>query len=116
MANKVLPKDSNRTDIPTARGFVCHDASGTPKVSPYSLTSTEVALVFPENAVELVIVNTSQDIRIATTATYTGGGGTTEYATVGAGTGTVIQMGEGGTIYMRAASTTATVDFYFRTL
>lgn len=116
MPSKILPKDSNRTDIPTARGFVCHDDSASAKASPYSASTTEATFVFPSNAVELVITNVSADVRIAATATYTGGGATTEYATITAGTGEVIQMGEGGSVYLRAASGTAAVDFYFRTL
>jgi len=111
-AERVLPKDANNVMVQTARGFVCADASASPKLSPYSATTTEATIVFPSNAVELVITNTSQDLRVASTATYTA----TQYAVVPAGTGEVIQMGEGGSVYIKGDSATAVVSFYFRTL
>lgn len=109
---KRIPMDSNGYEVSTARGFTCTDASGTPKTSPYSATTTEASIVFPENAVELVITNTSQDLRIAPSSTGTA----SAYAIIPAGTGEVIQMGEGGAVYLKGDSATASVSFYFRTL
>lgn len=109
---RVLPKDENNVAVQTARGFVTSDASGTPKLSPYAFTTTEATVVFPTNAVEMVIVNTDQDLRVSEIATGTA----TQYFTIPAGTGEVIQMGEGGLVYIKGASATATVQFYFRVL
>lgn len=109
---RVLPKDANNVMVQTARGFVCADDSGSPKSSPYSATTTEATIVFPSNAVELVITNTTQDLRIAPVATGTA----SAYALIPAGTGEVIQMGEGGSVYIKGDSATAVVSFYFRTL
>ena len=109
---RVLPKDSNNVPVHVARGFVTTDNSGTPKTSPLSVTTTEVSIVVPSNAVELIIVNTSQALRVSETS----GGTATSYFLIAAGSGEVIQMGEGGTLYIRADSITSTVQFYFRTI
>jgi hypothetical protein len=107
---KFLPQDDRQTNVMTAKGFKTTDASGTPKASPLSVTTSESEIVFPSNAVELVIVNTSQDLRIYEST------GSSSYCVLPANTGEVIQMGEGGSVFLKGDSATAVVQFYFRTL
>lgn len=110
MPSRVLPKDANSVAVPTAKGFQTTDASGTPKASPLSVTTSESELVFPSNAVELVIVNCSQDLRIYESTA------SASYCVVPANTGEVIQLGEGGSVFLKGDSATSVVQFYFRTL
>lgn len=109
---RAMPKDDLSAIIPSARGFLTVDDSETPKKSPLTLNTTEVALVFPPDAVELVIVSVSAAVRVSESQ----GGTTDHYMLLATDTGEVIQMANGGRVYLRADITGAIIQFYFRTI
>jgi hypothetical protein len=105
-----LPRGAMGEYIPTANFFITQDASGTPKTSPLTVSSSEVALSVPTNAAELVIVHTSQALRIS------GITGMARYVVLPIDGGHVLQVASGGTIYLKRDSVDCVVQFYFRTL
>jgi hypothetical protein len=116
MPNKVLPLDENRYPILVASGMKTQDASGTPKVSPLTVTDTIIEVVFPEDAVELHIVHTSQALRVSENEDDTGGT-LDSYIYIPANGYVLIQKAEGGSVWMqRDGANSAVVSFCFRTI
>lgn len=109
---RAMPLDDMNAIIPSATGFKTEDASGTPKKSPLTLTTTEVAIEFPSDAVELVITSVSAPTRVSEVV----GGTSDHYFLLGTDSGEVLQMAKGGTVYVRADITGSIMQFYFRTL
>lgn len=109
--SKNLQVDDNNRKIHVATGFSTQDAtSGTTLKSPLSVTTTETPIVFPSNAVEMCIVNTSIDLIISEVA------GMARYFTLPANCSLSIQAMQGTTIYMKGSGATSTVSFFFRTI
>lgn len=59
-----LPRDSIQTPIMSANWFVTQDATWTPKTSPLVYSSSEIAITVPTNAVEFVLMPTT-DLRVS---------------------------------------------------
>lgn len=111
---KVLPQDENGNVLLVASSFKTSDASGTPKTSPLTVTNTVAEVVFPEDAVELQIVYTTQALRISENSTLSGSD-LASYVYVPANGSVLIQKAEGGSVYMqRDGATSAVVSFAFR--
>lgn len=61
--NRTLPRDDDEVAIQVSSRFVTSDISGTPKNSPLAVSSSELALKVPENAVVLWL-NPSAAMRV----------------------------------------------------
>ena len=109
--SKAQIHDANRYPVGYAGGsFVTADATGTPQVSPLSVAGTEVNLVVPDNATQLVITNDANALRIYETT----GNGSTQYFKLPASTNDFVIDCTGMTnIYMIRDSGTVTVQFMF---
>lgn len=108
-ANQI--KDANSNLVEIATGFITQDATGTPKTSPLTVSSTEVVITVPSDAVEMVIVNTSQALRISEIT------GMARYVVLPSGGGHLLQVADTSTVYLkRDGGTDAIVQFYFRTI
>ena len=105
-----MPLDDNAYIIPTAKGFATQDASGTPKTSPWTVSSSELEITVPHNAAEMVICHTDNALRVSEVT------GMARYFVIPGNTGEVLQVAGGETIYFIRDSADCTVQFYFRTL
>lgn len=111
-APKLLPLDANQYPVQTGGGFCSHDGTATPVESPLTVSTTVIPLVVPTNAAELIIVNTSNDLRVseeATCADY--------YFVVPGSTGQPLSCMKMSNIYLlRDGASDAVVQFYFKTI
>ena len=98
-----LPKDQNGISVQIGSTFSCSDASATPKTSPLTLTGTIVALVAPDNAVELIL-NPAADLNISTDSLVG------SYDVVAAGTKESVPCGRQDVIYVQG---TGNLNFRF---
>ncbi len=111
-----LPKDANAVSIPVGSTYVQVDASGTAKQSPLTVSSTELELVPPTNAVTLVIFPVTANIRYGKQDPLTGGAGEM-YEVQTAGNFMMLPVADGASTWvMRDASTDASLNFHFITV
>ncbi len=81
--SKRFSKDDEGYKIPVPSKFMCEDGADTPETSPVDVSSSEIELVIPDQAVELVFSYASQDVRIATATGETA----TKYTLIPSGSG-----------------------------
>lgn len=61
----VLPKTLDRVPIQTPSRFTTADKTGTPITSPKTVSSTEIDLLVPDNAITFVVTAVGGDLRVA---------------------------------------------------
>jgi hypothetical protein len=112
----LLPIDSSGIRIQAPTKFVMEDATGTTIKSPKTVSSTEIDLIVPANAVNFICKPVGADVRIAITD---GGTAAAPYYVVKDGTLEVFPVswvaGNGATsiFLLRDASTDVTLHFRF---
>ena len=60
-----LAIDDNHEKVQVGSSFTTADATGTPKTSPLTVSSTEIAITVPDRAVEVIFAVTGADIRVS---------------------------------------------------
>lgn len=108
---KTLPSDANGKPIPIATGVTMLDATGTPQVSPIAAGTSEIALVWPTNAIRLYVYAASAAVGLRG-ATGTDGSG---LATIPVTSWFSLPGVPGTTTYIKRPNSTA-VDFVFEIL
>lgn len=89
------------------------DASGTPLVSPITVSSSAVTtLNVPLNAAELVLFATTNTVNISESNSSV----TSNYFTIPTGVQVVVDVGRTAVLYLEANTGSATVSFYFNVL
>lgn len=108
-----LARDDNRIPISTASAFVTADVTATPKTSPLTVSSTEVVISVPTNAVEMVITDVDNDLRVSEVT-----GMAQYFVCLAANTAPVhIPVAGMDTIYLkRNGGSDAVTQFYFATV
>lgn len=101
-----LSKDDNQVSLQTGTGFSCTDVTGTPQVSPLTITTATTNLAIPSNAAE-VILSAPADIKVSPTS------GFTTYFTVIASTAMSFPVSRVDNIYVQAASGSTALSFAF---
>lgn len=87
------------------------DDSATPKKSPLTVSSTEVVIKVPSNALAFVYQSRGAAIQLTTTSGFGSG-----YITVLSGNGDTLECNGTANIYVkRDAAVDATLHFYFKT-
>jgi len=106
-----LKKDKDNNLLHIARGMKTADISGSPKLSPFTVGASIEEFVFPTDCVEMIIVNTDEDLRVSQDSTMT------SYIVVPALTGWVNQASDRGNIYMqRDGASSCVVSFMYSAL
>ncbi len=108
-----LPIDNNHKPIQVGYNQTPEDASGTPKTSPLTVSSSALELVPPDNSLLLTIRATVADIRVGDNVTMDGtlGDG---YGFIPAGTAKEIDVADGASVWvLRDAAVDATAYFEF---
>lgn len=107
-----LNTDNNNRVLHVARHIRTQDGNvGSPKESPLLISSTITEIQFPLEAVELVILDTSADLRMSEDSAMG------RYAVIPANTGLALQCSDGSSLYfVRNGGIDATVQFYFHAL
>ena len=104
-----MQSDATQNKLHTATAFSTQDDTGTPQASPLTVSSSEIDIVVPENAAELVIVNTDQDLRVSEVT------GMARYFVLPVDQSLVLQVSNTDNVYLkRDGSSDCTVQFYFR--
>lgn len=112
--NVYLPLDKNGRAMQVASGFQTKDGTGTPQTSPLTVSTTEIELVVPDGAAELVITVTDNDLAVAEATGLIAAG---QYVLIPGNTGEVIQVARGDSIFLkRAGASDCAVNFMFRML
>lgn len=65
-----LPKDKNNNAIQNSSGFLLHDGTGAPVNSPVSSSTTDVTLIFPNDALKLNVYLPSNAGRLKQGSNY----------------------------------------------
>ena len=111
-----LPIDNNHKPIQVGYNIITQDASGTPKTSPLTVSSSALELVPMDASMKLTIRAAVADIRIAENSTLDG---TLDdgYTIIPAGTAREIHCADGASVWvLRDAAVDATAYFdYTRT-
>ena len=111
-----LPQDANGHDIQAPSKWVAQDATGTPNKSPLTVSSTEIDIIVPEDAVTMVLSPVGADLRVAVAD---GGTAAAPYRVIKDGTTVPIPVanvsgtGAAGVFLLRDASTNVTLHFHF---
>lgn len=109
--NSFLPQDAMGEVVQVAAGFQTNDATGTPQVSPLTVSSSEIDIAVPDGAAELVIVYTDISLRISEVT------GMAQYFVLPAGFSMVVPVANTDHVYLlRDGSSDATVQFFFNLL
>lgn len=102
-------RDSNHILVGAFGSFVTTDATGTPQVSPITVSSSVINLVVPDNATQLVLSNNANALRISEVSTVTG-----NYYVLPASTSNfVIDVARMTNVYLLQDSASVTVQFMF---
>lgn len=109
--SKTLPTDANNNPIQLSNSFTMSDATSTPQVSPIASGTSEVALVWPTNAIKLNVYAPSAAVKLRV-ATGTDDSGV---ATIPATSWFSIPGRAGGTTYINRPNAT-TLEFVFELL
>jgi hypothetical protein len=89
--------------------FVTTDATASPQVSPITVSSTAINFVVPANAIQMVISNNANALRISEVSTVTGN----YYVLPASTTNFFIDCSRMTNIYMIRDSADVTVQFMF---
>ena len=101
-----------RTPITIASGKSYQDASDTPKKSPLAVSSSEIAIKVPDDAIAFVYQARDADMKIASISGFGSG-----YVVILSGNGDTDECADGGYIYVkRDASVDVELHFYFKTI
>ncbi len=108
---KNMAHDGDGYAIQSATKFQCEDATGTTIKSPKTVSSTEIDLLVPTDAVTFVMKPVGADVRVANTDTGTGAA---PYYVVKDGTLESFPVASMAAVYLlRDAAVDATVHFRF---
>lgn len=107
-----LARDTNNQVMHVARRIRTQDGNtGTPKESPLTVSSTIIEIQVPAEAIELIIIDVSADMRFSEDPTMG------RYAVMPANTGLVLQCADGESLYVvRNGGIDVTMQFYFHCL
>jgi len=109
--NAYFDNDARDNVVQVSKNFLTQDATATPQTSPLTVSSTEIDIVVPNKAVEMIIVFTDQPFRISEVT------GMARYFVLPAGYSHTLQVAAATHVYLkRDTSSDATVQFYFRSL
>jgi len=109
--NAYFDNDARDNVVQVSKNFSTQDATATPQTSPLTVSSTEIDLVVPNKAAELIIVFTDQAFRISEVT------GMARYFVLPAGYSHTLQVAGATHVYLKRDGTSdATVQFYFREL
>jgi hypothetical protein len=113
---KTLPRDANKFPIQSAQSLVFQDANGTPVVSPKTgVDTTPFAFTVPTGAVSMIFRGT-EALRYGDNSFLDGTAVLKGYKKAGANGDVTYPCANVTTIYIRAESVTAVVDFFFEKL
>ena len=107
-----LPKDSDKNPIQGGRTDQYLDASSTAKTSPLTLSTTEVELVTPVGAADLIIKSRVAGTRHGKQDPLTGGANA-EYAVLEASNFLSIPVAGGSSVWVREDTAGAILDFHY---
>ena len=110
-----LPRDINEKEIQVANTIICQDADGTVNPSPLTLSTSPDEIVPPVGALTFNAVSTAIWL-IGENATLDGSAAGKGYAAIPANTVISVPCADGASIYVRAASGTPALSFWFETL
>ena len=112
-----LGRDSNGEAIQFGGGIVTQDATGTPQVSPLTVSSSVKTIVPPAGAIRFSVFPTLADLRIGDNTTLDGSAAGKGYVFVDQDTWAHFDCANGNNIYaLRNASTDVGMHFYFTVL
>lgn len=110
--NKNLKLDDYGNPIQIARNSVYQDDSSPSKKSPLLVSSSEIAIEVPANAISFVYQTRNANMKIASISGFGSG-----YITILQGNGDTLECADMDYIYVkRDASTDASLHFYFKTI
>lgn len=94
-----------------AKGFQTKDAHATPKTSPLTISSTEIAITVPDDAIAFVYVIRGADMKLSEVT------GMARYVVILDGNGDTLECDNLDYIYVkRDAGVDTVLHFYFKTI
>lgn len=104
-----LTRDDNNTAVQSANGFATSDATASPQSSPISYTTGVVTIVVPDNAIECILMPTT-DLRVSTDS------GVAAYDLIKANTKESIPCTRTQNIYVQRDASNGSLYFRFHTV
>ena len=102
--------ETSQSNVAVARGFETKDASASPQGSPLTIETTEMTIKVPKSAISFVYQTRGNNMKISDVQ------GMANYLTILDGNGDTLECADISNIYVKGASGTLTLHFYFKVI